>query len=482
MTTPADPQSSPQTNLASMPIVAIVGRPNVGKSTIFNALTKTRDALVADMPGVTRDRQYGVVHDEEQPFLLIDTGGLMADAEGLDLLAQRQVEQAVDEADLVLLIFDARTGVDAQDELVLRQLRQKGKTLVPVINKVDGADPHFASGEVLAMGLPAPLQLSAVHRRGLDQLQQSIHALLPESPAISELEQADPNAIKVAMVGRPNAGKSTLINRLLGEERVLASEVPGTTRDSIAVPFQRDGKPFVLIDTAGVRRRAKVHDPLEKLSVIKTLQSLSVADVAVVLIDAHEGMGDQDARLIGLVLQSGRPLVIAVNKWDGLDKHQRQRVVSELERRLDFVAYARRVHISALHGSHLGLLMKAVLETHRAAHQELSAKALTKVLEDAVAAHTPPIRRGRAASLRYAHLGGQMPLRIVIHGNRSSTIPESYRRYLANRYRDRFKLIGVPLLIDFRDGDNPYAGRKNKLSQRQVAKRRRMIKHVKGKR
>jgi GTP-binding protein len=465
-----------------MPVVAIVGRPNVGKSTIFNALTRTRDALVADLPGVTRDRQYGMVQYGDTHYVLIDTGGLMVDAEGLDLLAQRQVELAVDEADVVMVVFDARTGIDAQDELVVRQLRAKGKVLVPLINKVDGADPHFASAEVAALGLEEPLPVAAVHRRGLDRLQQSILEQLPKEPKHPELEQADPNAIKIALVGRPNAGKSTLVNRLLGEERVLASEIPGTTRDSIAVPFERDGKPYVMIDTAGVRRRAKIHDPLEKLTVIKTLQSLGAADVAIVLIDAHEGMSDQDARLIGLVLQSGRPLVIAVNKWDHMPQHQRQRVIDELDRRLDFVNYARRVHISALHGTHLASLMRAVNEAHRSANQEMSSGRLTKILEQAVAAHTPPIRQGRAASLRYAHLGGKMPLRIVVHGNRSKTVPDSYKRYLANRFRDAFKLIGVPLTVDFRDGDNPYKDRKNQLSQRQITKRRRMIKHVKGKR
>lgn len=467
---------------AKLPVVAIVGRPNVGKSTLFNALTRTRDALVADLPGVTRDRQYGLVQHGDSHYILIDTGGLMADAEGLDLLAQKQVALAVDEADLVLVVFDARTGIDAQDERVVQQIRQKGKTVLPLVNKVDGADPNFASAEVVSLGLRTPLLIAAAHRRGIEQLQQMILEEVPQVDLQALQLPDDRDAIKVALLGRPNAGKSTLVNRLLGEERVLASEIPGTTRDSIAVPFERDGRSYIMIDTAGVRRRAKINDPLEKLTVIKTLQSVNAADVAVMLIDAHEGMGDQDARLIGLVLQSGRPLVIAVNKWDGLHPDERERVLSELERRLDFVSYARRVHISALHGSHLGSLMKAVVEAYRAAHQDFSSNRLTKVLEEAVQAHSPPIRQGRAASLRYAHLGGQSPLRVVIHGNRSSTIPDSYKRYLANRFRDAFRLVGVPLLIDFRDGDNPFAGRKNELTQRQVAKRRRMIRHVKGKR
>ncbi|GAB4180853.1 MAG: ribosome biogenesis GTPase Der [Wenzhouxiangellaceae bacterium] len=465
---------------SNLPLVAIVGRPNVGKSTLFNALTRTRDALVADLPGVTRDRQYGLVEYHDRNYILIDTGGLMADAEGIDLLAQKQVEQAVDEADLVLVVFDARSGIDAQDELMVAQLRRKGKPLLPLINKIDGADPHFASSELAALGLEAPQLISAVHRRGIDVLQQSICGRLPP-PSDEMVIDAAEGAIKVALIGRPNAGKSTLVNRLIGEERVLASDIPGTTRDSIAVPFQRDGHDFVLIDTAGVRKRAKVQDALEKLTVIKTLQSLAAADVAVMLIDAQVGVGEQDLRLIGQILHIGRPLVIAVNKWDGLEKSQRDRVRAELERRLDFVDYAQQIFISALHGSHLGDLMKAVIRTHRAATQEISSSRLTEVMQQAVQAHTPPIRQGRTASLRYAHVGGQQPLRIVIHGNRSKTIPASYHRYLANRFRSAFKLTGVPLIIDFRDSENPYAGRKNTLSKRQISKRRRLIRHVKGK-
>lgn len=467
---------------AHLPVVAIVGRPNVGKSTLFNALTRTRDALVADMPGVTRDRQYGLVRHDEAQYLLVDTGGLMAEAEGLDLLTQQQVEQAVDEADIVLVIFDARTGIDAQDQTVVEQLRRKGKPLIPVINKVDGADPNFAGAELAALGLGEAALIAAAHRRGLDYLQEAIFATLPEYEVQSLDDILARDAIKIALLGRPNAGKSTLVNRLLGEERVLASEVPGTTRDSIYVPFQRDGRDYVMIDTAGVRKRAKVHDQLEKLSVIKTIQSVTASDVSVVLIDAHEGIGDQDARLIGHVLHIGRPLVIAVNKWDGLADTERKRVKQELDRRLDFVSYAQCIFISALHGSHLSELMRAVVKTHRAASQEISSNKLTEVMLKAVQDHTPPIRQGRTASFRYAHIGGHHPLRVVIHGHRTKTVPDSYRRYLANRIRTHFRLVGVPLLIDFRDGDNPFSGRKNTLSKRQISKRKRLIKHVKGRR
>ncbi len=464
-----------------LPVVALVGRPNVGKSTLFNALTRSRDALVADRPGVTRDRHYGVCRLGGSAFVVVDTGGLSGHDADIDVLTARQVRLAIAEATVLVLVTDAREGLLPQDRSVLDELRRSGKPLLIAVNKTDGLDEQDALAEFAALGIAATLPLAAAHSRGLDALLEALAGFLPPA-AGTEAESIVDAGVRVAILGRPNVGKSTLVNRLLGEDRLVVSDVAGTTRDPIRVTLERDGRHYVLIDTAGVRRRGRVEDALEKFSVIKTLQSLEAAEVAVLLIDASEGITDQDLALIGHVLDAGRALVIAANKWDGLDAYQRQQCRSGLERRLDFVAWSKTVFVSALHGSGLRELMRAVDRAHVASTRELTASALTRALEQAYAGHQPPLVRGHAPKLRYAHPGGRNPPTIVIHGSRTAHIADSYRRYLENFFRKRFKLEGTPVRIEFHDGDNPYAGRRNVLSERQQQKRRRLLQHVRGKR
>ena len=462
-----------------LPVVALVGRPNVGKSTLFNALTRSRDALVADLPGVTRDRHYGVCRLGASPFVVVDTGGLSGRDDDIDVLTARQVRLAIAEAAVLVLVTDAREGLLPQDRSVLDELRRSGKPVLIAVNKIDGLDEQGALAEFAVLGVAATLPLAAAHSRGVDGLLAAVAAQLP-LPSEEPEAPADDGA-RVAILGRPNVGKSTLINRLLGEDRLVVSAVAGTTRDPIRVPLERDGRRYVLIDTAGVRRRGRVEEALEKFSVIKTLQSLEAAEVAVLLIDASEGITDQDLALIGHALDAGRALVIAANKWDGLDAYQRQQCRSGLERRLDFVAWAKTVFVSALHGSGLRELMRAVDRAHAAATRDLTASALTRALEQAYAGHQPPLVRGHAPKLRYAHPGGHNPPTIVIHGSRTAHIADSYQRYLENFFRKRFKLEGTPVRIEFREGENPYAGRRNVLNERQQQKRRRLLRHVRGK-
>ncbi len=465
-----------------LPVVALVGRPNVGKSTLFNVMTRTRDALVADMPGVTRDRHYGVCRLIDPPFVVVDTGGLIENAEGLDSHTVRQAGFAIDEADVVVFVVDARDGLLPSDRAILDRLRRGGKPMRLVVNKVDGLDEQVALAEFAALGVADPLPLSAAHGRGVTPLLEALRPLLPEPEAEADAARPD-EGIRVAIVGRPNAGKSTLVNRLLGEERVIASDQPGTTRDSIRVALERDGRRYTLIDTAGIRRRARIEDALEKFSVIKSLQSVDAAHVTVLMLDAREGVADQDAALIGHVLDSGRALVIAVNKWDGMDKYQREQCMAMLGRKLDFVPWARQVFISALHGSGIAELMKAINRAHASANHVFTSSELTRAVEAAYAAYQPPLVRGHTPKLKYAHPGGNNPPTIVIHGARTRHIAESYRRYLENFFRKRYRLEGTPVRIEFRDGDNPYAGKRNELTEGQQRRRTRMIRNAKrGKR
>lgn len=465
-----------------LPVVALVGRPNVGKSTLFNVLTRTRDALVADMPGVTRDRHYGVCRLADLPFVVVDTGGLIENAEGLDSHTVRQAGFAIDEADVVILIVDARDGLLPTDRAILDRLRRAEKPMRLVVNKVDGLEEHTALAEFAALGIADPLPVSAAHGRGVTPLLDALRPLLPTTES-DLLEEKPEDGIRVAIVGRPNAGKSTLVNRLLGEERVIASEQPGTTRDSIRIALERDGKRYTLIDTAGIRRRARIEDALEKFSVIKSLQSVDAAHVTVLMLDAREGVADQDTALIGHVLESGRALVVAVNKWDGLDKYQREQCVASLGRKLEFVPWARQVFISALHGSGIAELMKAVNRAHASATHVFTSSELTRAVEAAYAAYQPPLARGHTPKLKYAHPGGSNPPTIVIHGSRTKHIAEGYRRYLENFLRKRYRLEGTPIRIEFRDGDNPFAGKRNELTEGQQRRRTRMIRNAKrGKR
>jgi GTP-binding protein len=461
-----------------LPVVALVGRPNVGKSTLFNALTRRRDALVADLPGVTRDRHYGVCHLGARPFMAVDTGGLSGEEDGIDALTAQQVRLAIDEAALVMLIVDARDGLTAQDRAIVAEVRKSGKPMLLTVNKVDGVDEDAALAEFSVLGLAGVLPLSAAHQRGVGALVERIDALLPQADAA--LDTALDDSIRVAIVGRPNAGKSTLVNRLLGEERVVVSEIAGTTRDSISVALERDGRRYTLIDTAGIRRRARVEDAVEKFSVLKALQSIEAAEVVVLLIDAHENLAEQDLTLIGHVLDAGRALVIGLNKWDGLDADAREACRKALDRRLDFVAWAPRVTLSAKHGSGLKELLHAVLRAHASATREFGSAELTRAVEAAYAANQPPLVRGHAPKLRFAHPGGSHPPTIVIHGSRTKHIAAAYRRYLENFFRKRFRLVGTPIRIEFRDGENPYAGRKNVLTERQMKKRRRLMRHARG--
>jgi GTP-binding protein len=461
-----------------LPVVALVGRPNVGKSTLFNAMTRSRDALVADMPGVTRDRHYGVCRTGTRPFVVVDTGGLSGEEEGIEGLTAQQVRLAIEEASVLVFVVDARDGLLPQDRSILDELRRSGKPIIAAVNKTDGLDLQDAMAEFAVFGIANTLPLSAAHNRGTDDLIASGILLLPEDTH-EEIDPVDPESIRVAIVGRPNAGKSTLINRLLGEDRLIVSNVAGTTRDPIRVSLERDGRKYTLIDTAGVRRKARVEEAVEKFSVIKTLQSMAAAQVVVVMIDARENLADQDLTLIGHAVDEGRALVICVNKWDGMDSYQREQCERALERRLQFVDWAKTVFISALHGSGLRELMKAVVRAHHAATKELGSSELTKTLEQAYESYQPPLVRGHAPKLRFAHPGGNNPPTIVIHGSRTKHIAPAYRRYLENFFRKRFKLEGTPVRIAFRDGENPFAGKKNVLTEAQQRKRQRMVREMK---
>jgi GTP-binding protein len=458
-----------------LPVVAIVGRPNVGKSTLFNALTRTRDALVADIPGVTRDRQYGISRVGATPCLLVDTGGLVSNAEGIDYLTAQQVHQAIDESELVLFVVSARDGLMAEDAEIAAILRRSSSKVVMVANKIDGLDEATAMADFASLGMGDLLPVAATHRRGLESMMKVVDRHLPVLPEAGDEDQ-DTDRMRLAIVGRPNVGKSTLVNRLLGEERVLAFDQPGTTRDTIRVELERDGQKYELIDTAGVRRRSKISGVVEKFSTIKALQAIDRAHVVVLMLDASEGLTDQDTTLLGHVLNQGRALVIALNKWDGLDADHRKRVRSELDRKLTYVNWAQRVTISALHGSGLQELMNAVQVAWNSARRDFSTPELTRVLKAAFDAHQPPMKQGRTAKLRYAHSGGKLPPRIIIHGSRTDTIPDAYRRYLVNRFIKHYKLKGTPVFLGFRDSDNPYKDRKNILSRRQLDKRKRLKK------
>ncbi|RTZ74555.1 MAG: ribosome biogenesis GTPase Der [Gammaproteobacteria bacterium] len=462
-----------------LPVIALVGRPNVGKSTLFNRLTRSRDALVADQPGLTRDRQYGIGRIGDRPYVVVDTGGISGDAEGVEMLMDRQVRLAIEEADHILYLVDGREGLAGADEQIAEELRRTGKPVTVVVNKSESLDRDIAAAEFHALGLGDPVPISAAHGRGVKPLMNRVLETLP--PAEETAEEEQERGVQIAVVGRPNVGKSTLINRLLGEERLVAYDKPGTTRDSIQVPFEHRGRRYTLIDTAGVRRRARVSEAIEKFSIIKTLQAMEQANVVLLVLDAHEGITEQDASLAGHVLDSGRALVVVINKWDGLEKDERERVKSELERKLPFLSFAEMKFVSALHGTGVGHLMEAVDSAYAAATRDLKTAELTRVLEEAVMEHQPPLVRGRRIKLRYAHQGGRNPPLIVIHGNQTESVPAAYQRYLANRFRQAFHLWGTPVRIEFRTTANPYKGRRNKLNVRQQQKRRRLMKHVKRK-
>jgi GTPase len=440
------------------PVIAIVGRPNVGKSTLFNRLTRTRAALVADFPGLTRDRHYGDGRVGPRDYIVIDTGGFEPlNAEGIAREMAAQAEQAIAESDAIVLVLDAREGVTAQDRRIGERLRITGRRVLLAVNKAEGL-PTEAIAEFHELGLGEPYAISAAHGEGVRDLMDL--ALLPfvaaETEAAAEGAEDAERRVRVAVVGRPNVGKSTLINALIGEERLIAFDQPGTTRDAIEVEFEFDGRPYTLIDTAGLRRRGKVFEAVEKFSVVKTLQAIADANVVVLLLDASAEISDQDAHIAGYVLESGRALVIAINKWDGLDDYQRDRIKREIDRKLHFLGWARIHTISALKRTGLSAVMRSVSEAHAAAFARLPTPKLTRALQAAVARQMPPRAGASRPKLRYAHQGGVNPPIIVIHGNSLKHVPDSYRRYLEGYFRAEFELAGTPLRVEFRTGRNPY--------------------------
>ncbi len=460
-----------------LPVVALVGRPNVGKSTLFNRLTRSRDALVADYPGLTRDRQYGFGKLGPVPYIVIDTGGIAGGEIGIDERMADQTARALEEADVALVMVDGREGLTAADEHVADLARRNAKQVFLIVNKAEGLEPAVVGSEFHALGLGEPLAVSAAHG---DRIQSLMDTVLEGFEVEEEEEDDDADKpLRLAVVGRPNVGKSTLSNRLLGEERFVVYDQPGTTRDSVAVPFERNDRSYLLIDTAGIRRRARVHEVIEKFSIVKALQAIERAQVVVAVLDGQEGVTEQDVSLLGLVCERGRALVVVVNKWDGLSPERRKKIRDDLERRLPFLDFAERMTISALHGTAVGDVLPAVERAFSAAIRDISTTELNRELEAAVVAHPPPLVRGRRIRLRYAHQGGKNPPVIVIHGNQTDRLPESYRRYLINRFRKAFKLKGTPVRLSFKTSDNPFKGRRNTLTPRQERKRKRMMKHLK---
>ena len=483
-----------------LPVIALVGRPNVGKSTLFNRLTRTRDALVADFPGLTRDRKYGQAKYDEYEFIVVDTGGIDGSEEGIETEMADQSLLAIEEADVVLFLVDARAGMTVADQAIANHLRKQEKSIFLVANKIDGLDADSSCAEFYQLALGEVHQIADSHGRGVTQLLETalqpvieefarIHGVEEEEPELDHFDEfyeegQEPDIhhefadkpIKLAIIGRPNVGKSTLTNRILGEERVIVYDMPGTTRDSIYIPMTRNEKEYVLIDTAGVRKRKKVSDVVEKFSVIKTLKAIEDANVVLIVVDARDGISDQDLSLLGFALNAGRSIVLAVNKWDGLDEYVKTRIKTELDRRLGFIDFARIHFISALHGTGVGHLFDSVNEAYESATKRISTAMLRRIMDMAQADHQPPLVRGRRVKLKYAHAGGYNPPIIVIHGNQVHDLPDSYKRYLMNYYRKALKIMGTPIKIEFREGDNPFAGRINKMTLSQQRQRKRISK------
>ncbi len=434
-------------------VIALLGRPNVGKSSLFNRLVGRRAALVGSPEGLTRDRHYGMAHHGARRFVVVDTGGIALGEQGLAGLVSGHALKAALEADLAVLVVDAGAGLCADDQAIAEQLRRLGKPVVMAVNKSEGLSPEGAAAEFYALGFEPVVPISCTQGLGIEAL---VACCLEHVPEGAEEEEGIGSGTRVAIIGRPNVGKSTLVNRILGEERMLVYEQPGTTRDSIATPFTRDGQAYVLVDTAGVRRRARVDVGIEQWSVAKTLCAIDDAEIVVLVIDGSESVTEQDLALLGLVVDSGRGLVIAVNKWDGLNADQRQLVKKEVDRRLRFVDFAPLHYISARHGSGVGDLFASIDAAYRSAYAEVSTPQLTRLLERIVDANPPPLVRGRRVKLRYAHLGGHNPPRVLVHGSRGQHLPQPYRRYLERSLREALNLVGTPLRVEFRQGDNPY--------------------------
>lgn len=453
--------------MALKPVVALVGRPNVGKSTLFNRLTRSRAALVADFAGLTRDRHYGEGRVGDIPFIVVDTGGFEPVAKsGIMHHMARQTEQAIAESDVVIFLVDARAGINAHDQDIATLLRKSGQKVLVCVNKAEGMNHTAAVAEFHELGLGQPHAISASHGDGVVSLIEEALASFAEpehapgeggeDESAVELIDSEKHRIKLAIVGRPNVGKSTMINTLVGENRVIAFDMPGTTRDAIEVEFERDGRQYTLIDTAGLRRRGKVFEAVEKFSVIKTLQAIEACNVVLFMIDAQQEISDQDAHIAGFVVESGRALVVAINKWDNADSERRERIQRDFERKLKFLSFAKVHTISALRGQGVNNVMRSVVAAHAAAFAKLSTPKLTRVLQDAVTQQPPPRKGIFRPKMRYAHQGGQNPPRIIVHGNALDAIASPYRRYLEGKFRDAFELSGTPLRIEFKSSHNPY--------------------------
>ncbi len=453
----------------SKPVIALVGRPNVGKSTLFNRLTRSRDAIVADYPGLTRDRQYGTGRLGDTPYIVVDTGGLSGEQEGVDPLMAGQVQAAIGEADAVLFLVDGRAGLIPADESIAHYVRQFNKPIYLLVNKAEGHKKAVIANDFYQMGLGEPHVISSAHGDNVAEMIGQVLSDVAPSGAEEDEDALDLDkhpGIRVAVIGRPNVGKSTLINRMMGEERVVAFDMPGTTRDSIYVPFQRGERLYTLIDTAGVRRRKNIKEKIEKFSIVKAIEAMENSNVVVLVVDGSEGITDQDLTLLGLAMESGRGLVIAINKWDNLSPEQRSKVKHELEFKLHFVDYAKRHLISALHGTGVGDLFKTVNAVYDASMKQVSTSDLNRVLSQAILDHQPPLIGGRRVKCRYAHLGGLNPPRVIIHGNQVDKLPQAYTKYLMNVFRKAFKWVGTPVMIEYKVTANPYEGRKSNFTFR----------------
>lgn len=473
-----------------VPVIALVGHSNVGKSTLFNRLTKSRDALVADFPGLTRDRKYGKANFNNFDYIVIDTGGVDGDEIGIDSKMSEQTRLAIEEADFVYFLVDAKLGMSVSDELLADFLRKKNKPCALVINKTDCVDSEQIEHEYYRIGIDEKFLISAAHNRGLNRLISKTLTPFFESE-IDDVEAMKINSdstlldgsledsleerpIKIAIIGKPNVGKSTLINRILGEERVVVYDAPGTTRDSIYIPLERNDTNYILIDTAGIRRRKNIKQKVEKFSIVQTLKSIEDSNVVVFVVDARENITDQDLSLLGFSLNSGRSIVIAINKWDGLSQQKKESIKSEIDRRLGFVDFARIHFISALHGTGVGNLFASISEAFDSSTKRVSTSMLTKILKMATDDHQPPLIRSRRVKLKYAHAGGYNPPIIVIHGNLVKELPDSYKRYLMNYFRKTLEIVGTPIKIQFQNSENPY---EKNLSDR----RKRILRHLQNK-
>ena len=436
-----------------IPVIALVGKPNVGKSTLFNRLTRSRDALVANFSGLTRDRKYGRGEMFDRRFIVIDTGGISGEEIGIDMKMAQQSLRAINEADIVLFMVDCREGITSADYLIANKLRRRNAAVYLVANKIDGLDPAAALVDFYELGFSEIFPTTASQGRGIRAIMEVVLKRFDSNSVVGEDLG---NSIKVGIVGRPNVGKSTLVNRMLGEERVVVFDQPGTTRDSIFIEYERNGQRYTLIDTAGVRKRKNIKLAIEKFSIVKTLQSIDASNVALVIVDAHEGLVEQDLHLVGSVIDAGRGVVVVINKWDGLSPNQRQDVKTEIERRLRFADFAKVHFVSALHGTGVGKLYESIKTAYLSATLSLSAAKLTSILEGAVETHQPPMIHGRRIKLRFAHSGGRNPPVIIIHGNQTESVPAHYARYLERFFRRELGLKGTPVKVEFRTGENPY--------------------------